>query len=94
MTSPNLISVAACKGLPRRLQVNRAQVDTVQIRAKNRVLTGRILIDKLLFFKKKKFHVNDLDFLTLACIFVFVCTCLFMHEKVLYTTCCRGQLSV
>lgn len=94
MTSPNLISVAACKGLPRRLQVNRAQVDTVQIRAKNRMLTGWILTDKLLFLKKKIFHVNDLDFLTLACIFVFVCTCLFMHEKALFTTCCRGQLSV
>lgn len=33
MTSPNLISLAACKGLPRRLPVNRVWVDTVQIQA-------------------------------------------------------------
>lgn len=33
MTSPNLISVAACEGLPRRLPVNRVWVDTVQIQA-------------------------------------------------------------
>lgn len=35
--------------------------------------------------------VNSLRFLTLTCFCVYVCACLFMHEKAFCTTCCRAS---
>lgn len=72
-TPSNLISVATCKGLPRRLPVNRVWVDTVQIQATLEPSWP------VVYTQHPDFWLLTTSFFSCIHFFASMCVCLFMQ---------------